>query len=134
MAKYSPSGSPPDVTACIFWLKNRDPRHWRDSQQMEHVLGKYIISDKPMSEEERARERADVLDLPGAPYNETQAGFGDGREEASLACRFTSGPEAGGQKARRSAVLIAQARHDRAVQQCDGARFGARKLQAIPQS
>jgi hypothetical protein len=66
------------------------------------VLGKYIISDKPMSEEERARERADVLDLPGAPYNETQARFGDGREEASLACRFisASGPEAGGQKAR----------------------------------
>ena len=34
---------PPDVTACIFWLKNRDPQHWRDVQQMEHVLGKYII-------------------------------------------------------------------------------------------
>ena len=30
---------PPDVTACIFWLKNRDPEHWRDSQQMEHVVG-----------------------------------------------------------------------------------------------
>jgi hypothetical protein len=29
----------PDVTACIFWLKNRDPQHWRDSQQLEHVLG-----------------------------------------------------------------------------------------------
>ena len=23
----------PDVTAGIFWLKNRDPQHWRDSQQ-----------------------------------------------------------------------------------------------------
>jgi hypothetical protein len=21
---------PPDVTACIFWLKNRDPAHWRE--------------------------------------------------------------------------------------------------------
>jgi hypothetical protein len=30
---------PPDVTACLFWLKNRDPQHWRDSQQLEHVLG-----------------------------------------------------------------------------------------------
>ena len=39
---------PPDVTACIFWLKNRKPSEWRDSQQMEHVLGKYMISDKPM--------------------------------------------------------------------------------------
>jgi hypothetical protein len=53
---------PPDVTACIFWLKNRDPQHWRDSQQLEHVLGKYIISDQPMSEEQWARERADVID------------------------------------------------------------------------
>jgi hypothetical protein len=35
---------PPDVTACIFWLKNRDPEHWRDSQRLEHVLGKYITS------------------------------------------------------------------------------------------
>jgi hypothetical protein len=53
---------PPDVTAGIFWLKNRDPQHWRDSQQLEHVLGKYIISDQPMSEEQWARERADVID------------------------------------------------------------------------
>jgi hypothetical protein len=28
---------PPDTTACIFWLKNRDPQHWRDVQQMERV-------------------------------------------------------------------------------------------------
>jgi hypothetical protein len=61
---------PPDVTACIFWLKNRDPQHWRDSQQLEHVLGKYIISDKPMSEEDWARERADVIDAePGREEN-----------------------------------------------------------------
>jgi hypothetical protein len=25
----------PDVTAGIFWLKNRDPEHWRDSQRLE---------------------------------------------------------------------------------------------------
>jgi hypothetical protein len=53
---------PPDVTAGIFWMKNRDPAHWRDNQQIEHSLGKYIISDKPMSEEDWARERADVID------------------------------------------------------------------------
>jgi hypothetical protein len=29
---------PPDVTACIFWLKNRDPTAWRDAQLLEHVL------------------------------------------------------------------------------------------------
>ena len=22
---------PPDTTAAIFWLKNRDPEHWRDA-------------------------------------------------------------------------------------------------------
>jgi hypothetical protein len=47
----------------LFWLKNRDPQHWRDTQQLEHVLGKYVISDKPMTEEEWARERADVIDV-----------------------------------------------------------------------
>jgi len=53
-------------------VKNRDPQHWRDSQQMEHVLSKYIISDKSVTEEEWARERAKVIDAEPA--------FGDGRE------------------------------------------------------
>lgn len=26
---------PPDTTACIFWLKNRDPDNWRDVKNME---------------------------------------------------------------------------------------------------
>ncbi|NYB73405.1 helix-turn-helix domain-containing protein [Sedimentibacter hydroxybenzoicus DSM 7310] len=26
----------PDVTAQIFWLKNRKPSEWRDKQQLEH--------------------------------------------------------------------------------------------------
>ena len=58
---------PPDVAACIFWLKNRDPQHWRDSQQLEHVLGKYMISDRPMTEEQWAKERATVIDAEPAP-------------------------------------------------------------------
>ena len=53
---------PPDTTAAIFWLKNRDPAHWRDAWQLEHVTGKYIISDKPMSEEEWIKQRAVVVD------------------------------------------------------------------------
>ena len=53
---------PPDVTAQIFWLKNRDPKRWRDAWQVEHVTGKYIISDKPMTEEQWIRERAVVID------------------------------------------------------------------------
>jgi hypothetical protein len=43
---------PPDVTAGIFWLKNRDPARWRDAWQIDHNLGKYVISDKPMTEEQ----------------------------------------------------------------------------------
>jgi hypothetical protein len=81
---------PPDTTAGIFWLKNRDPQHWRDSQQLEHVLGKYIISDTPITEEQWARERADVID--GSMTTEQaaeidhiiQPRFGDGREENHL--------------------------------------------------
>jgi hypothetical protein len=29
-----------------------DPAHWRDAWQLEHVTGKYMISDRPMTEEE----------------------------------------------------------------------------------
>ena len=28
---------PPDTTACIFWLKNRQPERWRDRQSHEHT-------------------------------------------------------------------------------------------------
>ena len=30
---------PPDVTAQIFWLKNRRPDRWRDKQEVEHTGG-----------------------------------------------------------------------------------------------
>jgi hypothetical protein len=30
---------------------------------MEHVLGKYLISDKPMTEDEWAKERATLIDV-----------------------------------------------------------------------
>jgi hypothetical protein len=53
---------PPDVTAQIFWLKNRDPKRWRDAWQIEAAVGKYIISDRPMTAEEWIKERATVID------------------------------------------------------------------------
>lgn len=28
---------PPDTTAAIFWLKNRQPKLWRDKQEIEHT-------------------------------------------------------------------------------------------------
>jgi hypothetical protein len=54
---------PPDVTAAIFWLKNRNPAQWRDAWQMEHVTGKYVVSDKTLTEDDWIKARgADVID------------------------------------------------------------------------
>ena len=73
-AKEADEHVPPDTTAAIFWLKNRDPAHWRDAWQMEHVLGKYIISDRPMTEEEWIRERgATVIDATPEPPEEDKS-------------------------------------------------------------
>jgi hypothetical protein len=43
---------PPDVTACIFWLKNRRKAQWRDVQNVEAALGHYVISEHPLTEQE----------------------------------------------------------------------------------
>jgi hypothetical protein len=39
----------PDPTAAIFWLKNRQPKQWRDKQEVEHSgdTGVRIINDIP---------------------------------------------------------------------------------------
>lgn len=31
---------PPDTVACIFWLKNRQPEHWRDKFDVETGVGR----------------------------------------------------------------------------------------------
>jgi hypothetical protein len=63
--------TPPDVTACIFWMKNPMPEKWRDVQNVDHVLGKYIIIDLRVTEEEWARERATIIDeTPVEEYRE----------------------------------------------------------------
>jgi hypothetical protein len=65
---------PPDVTAQIFWLKNRDPANWRDAWQLEHVTGKYVIADRPLTEEEWIRERgATVIDAMPEPPEEDKS-------------------------------------------------------------
>jgi hypothetical protein len=58
---------PPDLTAQIFWLKNRDPARWRDAWQIEAAVGRYIISDKPMTESQWIAERAKTIDVTPEP-------------------------------------------------------------------
>jgi hypothetical protein len=53
------NGQPPNTTAAIFWLKNRRPSEWRDVQNVDAAVGHYIISDKPMTEQEWIEARAD---------------------------------------------------------------------------
>lgn len=37
---------PPDTTAAIFWLKNRQPEKWRDKQEIQHT-GQIVVVDVP---------------------------------------------------------------------------------------
>lgn len=43
---------PPDTTAAIFWLKNRQPQSWRDKQEIDHTSGgnefkRFTLNVKP---------------------------------------------------------------------------------------
>ncbi|MFQ0999781.1 hypothetical protein [Gilliamella sp. BG6] len=38
---------PPDTTAQIFWLKNRQPQKWRDKQEIDHQSSDGSMSPKP---------------------------------------------------------------------------------------
>jgi hypothetical protein len=49
---------PPDSTALCFWLKNRRPDRWRDTQNIDHAVGVYHISEAPLSESEWIRLHA----------------------------------------------------------------------------
>lgn len=40
---------PPDATSAIFWLKNRQPKKWRDKQVTEHEGG-ITIENKSMAD------------------------------------------------------------------------------------
>jgi hypothetical protein len=48
-----------NVTAAIFYLKNRRPDRWRDVQNIQADVGHYILSDTPMTEDEWITARAD---------------------------------------------------------------------------
>ena len=48
---------PPDPTACIFWLKNRKPKDWKDKRELDITKPK----EKPpeeMTDEELEEELA----------------------------------------------------------------------------
>ena len=52
---------PPDVTACIFWLKNRNKQEWRDTINQEisgslEMPDKLIDSPPPLTREEWLKE------------------------------------------------------------------------------
>lgn len=40
---------PPDTTACIFWLKNRQPANWRDVNKDPPTESEVEFDNKPMS-------------------------------------------------------------------------------------
>ncbi|MEW6555096.1 MAG: helix-turn-helix domain-containing protein [Actinomycetota bacterium] len=48
----------PDVTACIFWLKNRRPKRWRDVSRIEAEItdDRTKEAGKQIAENEEARE------------------------------------------------------------------------------
>lgn len=46
---------PPDTVACIFWLKNRQPKKWRDKQEVEHS-GTVNLAERLTKAVERARK------------------------------------------------------------------------------
>ena len=50
---------PPDVTACIFWLKNRRPDEWRDRQDQRHT----IVQDNRTAAEILADLRRDMAEM-----------------------------------------------------------------------
>jgi hypothetical protein len=57
---------PPDVTAAVFWLRNRRPDKWRDVHNIEAEMGHYVISEKPLTIDEWVRDHAtnaDTLEL-----------------------------------------------------------------------
>ena len=45
---------PPDTTALIFWLKNRNPDRWRDRQEIDHQSSDGSMSPKATKNELKA--------------------------------------------------------------------------------
>lgn len=57
----------PDVTACIFWLKNRMPDEWRDVKAVEHAGTVAHKHTKEMSDDELERIASGSSDRVAIP-------------------------------------------------------------------
>jgi hypothetical protein len=47
---------PPDATAAIFWLKNRQPEKWRDTKNIDHTTGGEKLIDNREERDARINE------------------------------------------------------------------------------
>jgi hypothetical protein len=72
-----------NVTACIFWLKNRRPSEWRDVQNISADIGHYIISDHPLSESEWIEQRTRLIDATPSPDDAGARQSGNNSDETS---------------------------------------------------
>jgi hypothetical protein len=95
---------PPDVTACIFWLKNRDPQHWRDSQPTTNAAQQTLT---PSS--------ADGLFLSATPHNGHSYSFSTLLELLDP-YRFTRGVKVRGKRALEDVMVRRLKENIRSVQ------------------
>ena len=66
-----------NTTAQIFWLKNRRPDRWRDVQNIEAATAHYIISDRPLTEQEWIDQRTKLIDANVVPELSKPTGVED---------------------------------------------------------
>jgi len=70
----------PDVSACIFWLKNRDPEHWRDRIEIagsnDRSLGSQVAEAR-----QRLQQLKDTKKISKAPIFALPDGSGNGGGE-----------------------------------------------------
>ncbi len=65
----------PDVKACLFWLKNREPQRWSDKAAMAQELGDDLAelldqAKKRLCEAEQKEISQDPADAPESPSDE----------------------------------------------------------------
>jgi hypothetical protein len=63
---------PPDTTAAIFWLKNRQPKQWRDKTEIEaktdntnHNIDYSTLPSEALDEIAKAQSNEDIMRIVG---------------------------------------------------------------------